>query len=258
MPSVSMDRSTKPTFTSIDFAFEALFTKSVNMIMLRRLWTVSLAGWTVLLRKITAEMTSAICFAGETASCETEVLERQELCPCAISTENGTSMTPTWRSKKCRVWLAKSTIPNAGLAVFSGQTFAVGDTILDIGDHTIPIVDFSLFHGKGYEPVWQDYTWKGYIARADNEGLLKVEVISCGIGAVANCILDFQNIEEGRGVQSIPVGMHRAKDPGAGAFTEYHSRFATAKTDIEAGAELFVSYGRNWYVTRMMRILCSF
>lgn len=172
--------------------------------------------------------------------------------------KNLTSYGPSTGTDKCRLWLAKSTIPNAGLAVFSGQTFAVGDTILDIGDHTIPIVDFSLFHGKGYEPVWHDYAWKGYIARADNEGIIDVEVLSSGIGAVANCILDFQNIEEGRGVQSIPVGMHRAKDPGAGAFTEYHSRFATAKTDIEAGAELFVSYGRNWYVTRMMRILCSF
>jgi hypothetical protein len=66
--------------------------------------------------------------------------------------------------------------------------------------------------------------------------------------AAANSYMDFLNVDEGSTTQSIAGKLHRSKDPGAGAFTAYHSRTSTAEVPIHAGQELFVSYGNQWYV----------
>jgi hypothetical protein len=55
--------------------------------------------------------------------------------------------------------------------------------------------------------------------------------------------MDFVNVEEGYPKHSVPGGLHRSRDPGAGAFTYYHGRKSTAKVQITAGQELFVTYG---------------
>jgi hypothetical protein len=73
-------------------------------------------------------------------------------------------------------------------------------------------------------------------------------VASPGFGAAANSFMDFVNVDEGLPVHSVAQGLHRSRDPGAGAFTPYHSRKATARNDITLGQELFVSYGDQWYV----------
>lgn len=74
-------------------------------------------------------------------------------------------------------------------------------------------------------------------------GVEDVNVASPGFGAAANSFMDFVNVDEGGVVHSIAGNLHRSKDPGAGAFTYYHSRMSTAEEDIAAGQELFVSYG---------------
>lgn len=48
----------------------------------------------------------------------------------------------------------------------------------------------------------------------------------------------------------INAGLHRAKDPGAGARTVYGDRTFMARRDIKAGEELFVSYGEEWFKHR--------
>jgi hypothetical protein len=60
--------------------------------------------------------------------------------------------------------------------------------------------------------------------------------------------MDFVNVNEGLPEHSIAQGLRRSKDPGAGAFTPYHNRQATASRNIKSGQELFVSYGNAWCV----------
>jgi hypothetical protein len=74
-------------------------------------------------------------------------------------------------------------------------------------------------------------------------GEYEVNVASAGFGAAANSFMDFVNVDEGYPEYSIAGDLHRSKDPGAGAFTYYHSRLAIAEVDITAGQEFFVSYG---------------
>jgi len=46
------------------------------------------------------------------------------------------------------------------------------------------------------------------------------------------------------------AGLHRSKDPGAGAFSQWWNRTTTASHDIQAGSEFFVSYGEPWFEGR--------
>jgi hypothetical protein len=77
-------------------------------------------------------------------------------------------------------------------------------------------------------------------------GVQEVNVASPGFGAAANSFMDFINVDEGYGTHSVAQDLHRSKDPGAGAFSYWHSRMGTASAEIEAGQELFVSYGNHW------------
>lgn len=57
---------------------------------------------------------------------------------------------------------------------------------------------------------------------------------SFGVGALPNCFHPFINLEETY-TEVDWVGLHRSRDPGAGAFTPYHNRKTYAYDEIEAG-----------------------
>ena len=63
-----------------------------------------------------------------------------------------------------------------------------------------------------------------------------------GMGAMPNCHFRLSNVEESWSRYSM-AGLHRSKDPGAGAFTGYHGRITTASKDLREGSEIFVNYG---------------
>lgn len=42
------------------------------------------------------------------------------------------------------------------------------------------------------------------------------------------------------------AGLHRSKDPGAGASTPYHAALTLATEEIAAGSEIFADYGKEW------------
>jgi hypothetical protein len=64
-------------------------------------------------------------------------------------------------------------------------------------------------------------------------------------GSAANSFLDLINVDELNPKHSIPHGLHRSKDPGAGAFSTYHDRQSVARVDIQQGEEFFVDYGAD-------------
>jgi hypothetical protein len=72
---------------------------------------------------------------------------------------------------------------------------------------------------------------------------------SFGIGAAVNCLFPLNNAED-TFTQFDSAGLHRSRDAGAGAFTPYHNRKSVAKRRIQAGQEIFVSYGENYFTSR--------
>ncbi|KAI2497402.1 hypothetical protein MHU86_17113 [Fragilaria crotonensis] len=156
---------------------------------------------------------------------------------------NDSSNDPT----SCGIWFAKSTIPNSGLGMYAGRSFNEGEDMMASGDILIPIVDLEMHQGDDWFFVLDTYSWG--IRGRENDGLNEVHFLSPGFGAAANSFLDLHNVEELKIDHSL-VGVHRSKDPGAGAFTPYHNRRSIAKVPIPAGQELFTHIGDFWFHQR--------
>lgn len=154
------------------------------------------------------------------------------------------SSSKTTADEQCGIWLAPSTIKGAGLGMFAGVDFDVGQEFLRGGDSVIVIADISehntnsLFKDDAF--LWDEYTWNAVALKMDSEGYKGSNVASEGFGAAANCFLPIYNVDEWYPVLT-NTGLHRSKDAGAGASTLFHQRKSTAKTPIAAGSELFVS-----------------
>jgi hypothetical protein len=144
---------------------------------------------------------------------------------------------------QCGIWLAPSTIEGAGIGMFAGVDFAEGQELILGGDSVIAISDLALHNtNKGFNEtfVWEEYTWIGRSLNMGYEGYESVEAASEGFGAAVNCFMGLVNVN-GRTPTLTDLGLHRSKDPGAGASTQFHQRKAVAKHPIAAGAELFVN-----------------
>jgi hypothetical protein len=178
------------------------------------------------------------------------------------------SLSPSWDSSElslsldhriwtgdCGLWLAPSTLEGAGLGMYAGRPFRANEALQVTGDVVIPIVDLryhtQLTHPGLYTQFqWNDYTWRGSDFGMHHEGLWEVHAASPGLGAAINAFLALTNVVEHTHVDMDANGLHRSRDPGAGAFTPYHNRRTTASTDIAAGQELFADYGGHWFVNR--------
>ena len=76
-----------------------------------------------------------------------------------------------------------------------------------------------------------------------------IEAICPGGDCIINCNLALINAGKSNPVHDY-AGLHRSKDPGAGAISPYHNGTTVVTRKIPAGGELFKFYGDNWYVKR--------
>ncbi|KAL7545600.1 hypothetical protein ACHAWF_008953 [Thalassiosira exigua] len=154
---------------------------------------------------------------------------------------------------QCSLYLAQSTIENAGLGVFTGVPLREDD-LVGLGDLALPITDID-FHAGGdknaedYHWLVAEYVWKAKEIRSDMESEAEdVSAFANGMGALPNCHFRLKNVAETKAAHD-DAGVKRTS-PGAGAFTPYHNRSSHALADVDAGSELFVDYGINWFLTR--------
>ena len=143
-------------------------------------------------------------------------------------------------SEQCGIWFAESSIPNSGLGMYAGRNFDKDEEMMATGDVVIPVVDIEMYQGTSWFFLWDSYTWASATLGMEDEGIQEVNVASPGFGSAANCFRDLHNVEEWSVDHSL-AGLHRSRDPGAGAISPYHNRISTAKLRIPTGQELFVS-----------------
>lgn len=155
--------------------------------------------------------------------------------------DDGSCSSSATSNDVCGIWFARSSIPNSGLGMFAGRNFDEGEELMATGDVVIPLVDVEMYHKdlKSFF-IWDSYTWNADSLGVSLDGVYEVNAASPGFGSAANSFRDLHNVEEW-GVEHSLGGLHRSKDPGAGAFTPYHDRKSTAKFPIPAGQELFVN-----------------
>jgi hypothetical protein len=188
--------------------------------------------------------------------------------PSSSSSSSSTTTTTTTTRIECDLYLAESTMPGAGLGMFSAVPFQKGQ-FWGHGDPNIPIIEPTRYYGHPppYDDddnddddednldVTHDYVWHG-----ESVGM-KLEVAETlsslgnvvtahwpGVGAAINFHTALNDIGS-----SLPTydeaHVHRSTHPGAGAFTPYHLAIPRVLRDIPAGGEVFKDYGNDeWYV----------
>ena len=179
----------------------------------------------------------------------------------------------------CRLYMATSSIPNAGLGMYTTIPFAKGDPIF-FPEIIIQHVDHEWNAQLRREHAAQEralaaresqarkkQVWKKYLMQEEVEWLLYMyfwesrvtmgkwdaedSVISMvpGIGMLANSHTGLVSALMRR-PQIDGAGLHRARDPGAGAVSQYFGYRYHAVYDIPAGMELFAEYGDDWFADR--------
>ena len=171
---------------------------------------------------------------------------------------SGAAISAADDSNTCLLYLAESTIPNAGLGMFTGVPVEEGQLLGRVGDAAFATVDQDWHmssatgmiskHSGDYHWPLTNYDWNaGDIGLADEAEDVSVTVN--GFGAAPNCHFSLLNVDEHSAAYDA-AGLSRYTSPGAGAITPWWNRTSTATRDIAAGSELYVDYGPSWFTSR--------
>jgi len=154
---------------------------------------------------------------------------------------------------QCGVYMAPSTLGEfTSMGIYTGIPLHA-NTIINYPEISVPLL-FREFgdHVEGYHDgvLWDRYVWEGHVIGVDtyvetNREASKAVFVP-GVGCTVNSVLDMNNIQSTHGARYDTAGLHRATDPGSGAFSPYHGAKTIATEELPAGAELFASYGDYW------------
>ncbi|CAJ1928296.1 unnamed protein product [Cylindrotheca closterium] len=163
-------------------------------------------------------------------------------------------------SSSCTLFLAKSTIEQAGLGVFTAKPLKKGDHVGN-GDACIPLKDLEwqqadMMDSTDFKFInpFADYVWLG-----DPLGLKPeigpFQLVSGywpGLNAAVNCHPAMLNVERATPrYDNLDDTLHRFKDPSVGSFTPYFNGSSTVLHSVPVGGELFTSYGDKWFERRL-------
>jgi len=152
----------------------------------------------------------------------------------------------TVREAKCGVYVATSTIPNAGKGIYMGVTVP-GKDFTSISQYPVlPVVDFPA--GVAWDA--RDYVWFGNTYETEYEAGSQghVDVMVVNHGALANFHPGLVNFHPGKTFFSPLLDLRI--DPGAGAFSDYADFSFLSQHEVKAGEEVFISYGESWFSAR--------
>jgi len=150
---------------------------------------------------------------------------------------------------ECGMYIGESTIPGAGLGIFTGIDLKIGDEV-GHGDVCIPIVDYSTHNQHPRFNPFEDYVWGGEVMGMKMESATgDIEALCPGLDCVVNCNMALLNVA--KAIPEYDVGsIHRSTSPGAGAISPYTNGTTRVIRDVPVGGELFKSYGESWFRSR--------
>ena len=159
--------------------------------------------------------------------------------------------------EECGLYLAPSSIPGAGLGMYSGSKAYIKHELVSDGDIMIPEWDMDFNNGDDdYYNLWNEYTWSASMIAGledDAEDVAFVSLASPGFGAAINCMLPLINVQDEHWEEEV-LRMTRSgvtsDSPGAGAFTTITGRRFVAKKAIEPFSELYANYGEEYFAGR--------
>lgn len=149
--------------------------------------------------------------------------------------------------QECSIYLAESSIPNAGFGIFTTKYLPKGSYT---GAPALSIVTTDMYYHYGErDPDWAqaNYNWEGN-GYSTFEGLETAETVM-NLGTSANYHTFLTNVDHFY-LNYDDAMVDRYHDSTAGSFTYYNGHQFYASKNIEAGEELFVDYGEEWLEER--------
>jgi hypothetical protein len=231
-----------------------MHTRSIRTMKNYSLILFTLLSWSFCWTKRVHAAAEADTPTTETQTCESGSSSAGNNGACsAVDAPGGQKVSGAGGGKKypeCGLYLAESTIPNAGLGIFTAIAKKPND-VLGSGDVCIPNIDINYHNPPNVFDPFEAYYWSGFIMGMSRESHSNdVQAYCPGHGSVMNCNLALLNTHQGHPLLYDYAGLHRSNDPGAGAFTPYHNGTTYAARDIPAGGELFKFYGDEWFISR--------
>jgi hypothetical protein len=153
----------------------------------------------------------------------------------------------------CNVYMAPSTLGDTtNLGIYTAKDLKPAE-IVNWPEIAIPLLFRSWQdhppYSDGDGKLWDRYIWEGDVANIesyDDTDLSKNKAVFVpGVGCTVNSQMDMSNIHSTHGSVYDTAGVRR-DEPGSGAFSPYHSAVTSAMGSVEAGSELFASYGESW------------
>ena len=158
-------------------------------------------------------------------------------------------------ASKCNLYVAKSSIPNAGLGVFTTKGISQNEHI-EPADIVIQIPDINPHYYPSIRVLSFDYLWDGQDTGGQYEGR-KVHSLIPGIGALSNGHPYKYNTIQSHGSFVDNGGLFRSSHPAAGSSSSYFNYKFIASQDIPPGGEILVHYGMEWFNERVGKQMIS-
>ncbi|KAL7494773.1 hypothetical protein ACHAWT_003346 [Skeletonema menzelii] len=150
--------------------------------------------------------------------------------------------------EQCRLYLAESTIPGAGLGIFTGIDLQENSNVAE-PDIVIPLADYEWHTAmeQDFHLLWGEYSWQTNEVAMETDVMIGSALV-IGTGCMPNCNFALINAREGKPEYN-HAGLQRG-DHGVTGFTGFHNQRMITERFIPAGGEIFVNYGEPWFETR--------
>ena len=151
-------------------------------------------------------------------------------------------------NRTCRYYIAQSSIPNSGWGIYTAIDIKEDDIVFQ-PEIIVPIIDIAKHNQKSHNWMPDSYVWQPEVPGIEFESD-HVDAFIPGPGAIPNSYPELNNVGVRNKGSYDDCGLHRSKDPGAGAFSYYIYDDARAIRNISAGSEVFINYGEHWFQYR--------
>lgn len=176
-------------------------------------------------------------------SCQQQQLLLEEDSAHTCSNEKENMSNPHQIDQECSMYLAESSIPNAGFGIYTTKFIPRGSYT---GSPSLSIVTTDMYYHYGErDPDWAqaNYNWEGN-GYSTFEASETAETVM-NLGTSSNYHTYLTNIDHFY-LKYNDAMVDRYNDSTAGSFTYYDGHQFYASKNIEAGEELFVDYGEEW------------
>ena len=167
-------------------------------------------------------------------------------CKSNGSTQNCEQSTK--QNNQCQIYLAESSIPNAGLGMYTTSEIKEKEYLQS--EISIPLSDMN-------ETILDSYYWDAIYRGQFLEALLSKEIIP-GLGMAANGARGLANVKITHPIELDVSKLHEddkflfgdRSTPDVGSYSDYAMHQWHATRDIPAGMEIFAEYGDAYFENR--------